>query len=117
MDYEWLCSSETNNAFEINITQFESLIRAGNTMIIDVREKDEQPFINEFEHIRIPLNKLMSHPVLITKDNVVVFCQSGKRSLQAAKMLNENYHQQKKIHSLKSGVTAWKQRNLQEEKQ
>jgi len=117
MDYEWLCSSETNDAFEINTTQFDSLIKAGNAMIIDVREKDEQPFVDEFEHIRIPLNELMNHPLLISKTNVVVFCQSGKRSLQAAKMLNEHYHQQKNIYSLKGGVTAWKQKNLQEEKQ
>ncbi|HEX5152183.1 MAG TPA: HesA/MoeB/ThiF family protein [Parafilimonas sp.] len=117
MDYEWLCSSSTSAEFEINTTQFDSLISAGNTMIIDVREKDELPFVDEFEHIQIPLNELMSQLSLIGKDDIVVFCQSGKRSLQAAKMLNAHYHQQKKIYSLKGGVTVWKQKKLQKEKQ
>ena len=117
VDYEWLCSSATNNAYEINITQFDNLIMTGKTMIIDVREKDEQPFVDEFEHIQIPLHELMNHLPLIEKDDVVLFCQSGKRSLQAAKMLSAHFHQQKKIYSLKGGVTTWKQKNLQKENQ
>jgi adenylyltransferase/sulfurtransferase len=116
-DYEWLCSSATNHAFEINSTQFDSLLNAGNTIIIDVREKDEQPFVDEFEHIQIPLNELMNHLPLIDKGDIVMFCQSGKRSLLAAKMLDAHYHQQKNIYSLKGGVTAWKQKNFQKEKQ
>ncbi len=60
-----------------------------NTIVIDVREKDEQPFVDEFEHLQIPLSELMNHQSLIEKNNVVVFCQTGKRSLQAAKLLNE----------------------------
>ena len=47
----------------------------------------------------------------VEKDNVVVFCQSGKRSLQAAELLNEFFHQSKKIYSLKGGIIAWKNKH------
>ena len=74
---------------------FNNLIDDDNTVIIDVREKDEQPFVDEFEHVQIPLNELINNQSLITKDNVVVFCQTGKRSLQAAKLLNELFNDKK----------------------
>ena len=83
-DYEWLCSSQVNNTFEIDDIQFDNLIEDNNTIIIDVREKDEQPFVDEFRHMQIPLNELLSNRSIIKKNNVVLFCQSGKRSLQAA---------------------------------
>ncbi len=40
-NYEWLCSSETNKNFEIDVDQFDDLLNDINTTIIDVREKDE----------------------------------------------------------------------------
>ena len=84
-----------------------------NTVIIDVREKDEQPFVNEFEHIQIPLNELMNNQSLIEKNNVVVFCQTGKRSLQAAKMLTELFNT-KKVYSFKGGIVEWKKNHAQQ---
>jgi rhodanese-related sulfurtransferase len=110
MDYEWLCSSKINNAFEIDVAQFDDYIEDDKTMIIDVREKDEQPFIDEFEHKQIPLNELMDHQSLIKKDTVVLFCQSGKRSLQAAKILKELFSD-KKIFSLGGGIVEWKNKH------
>ena len=107
MNYEWLCSSETNKNFEIDVEQFDDLLNDNNTIIIDVREKNEEPFIDEFKHIQIPLNELTSNEKLIEKENVVVFCQTGKRSLNAAKMLNELFSN-KKIYSLKDGIVEWK---------
>ncbi len=113
MDYEWLCSSHINNKFEIDVAAFNKLVEDDNTTIIDVREKDEQPLINEFEHIQIPLNQLINNQSLIVKNNVIVFCQSGKRSLQAAKMLSELFNN-KNIYSLKDGIIDWKKQALQE---
>ncbi len=110
MDYEWLCSSQTNNAFEIDATEFDTLIEDDNAVLIDVREKNEQPFVDEFNHIQISLSELMNHQLLITKNNVVVFCQTGKRSLQAAKLLNEILTD-KNIYSLKGGIIEWKKKH------
>ncbi len=107
MDYEWLCSSQINNSFEIDAAKFNNLIEDSNAIVIDVREKDEQPFVDEFEHIQIPLNELINNQKAIEKENVVVFCQSGQRSLQAAQLLNELFND-KHIYSLKGGIAEWK---------
>jgi adenylyltransferase/sulfurtransferase len=109
-NYEWLCSSEINKNWEIDVEQFDDLLNSNNTIIIDVREKNEQPVVGEFEHIQIPLNELMSNQNLIEKENVVVFCQSGQRSLQAARLLNELFDD-KHIYSLKEGIGEWKRQH------
>jgi adenylyltransferase/sulfurtransferase len=110
MDYDWLCSSKLNSEFEIDIVEFENLIKDKNATIIDVREKDEQPFIDEFRHLQIPLRELMNSTSLIKNDNVIVFCQSGKRSLQAVQLLKETFNN-KHIYSLKSGIVEWKKQH------
>lgn len=110
MDYEWLCASPESNAYEINVTQFDELIKNDNVMMIDVREKDELPIIKAFDCTKIPLNELMVNQTKIVKDNVVLFCQSGKRSLQAAKLLHDLFND-KKIYSLKGGIINWKNKH------
>ena len=111
MDYEWLCSSQINKQLEIDVDRFDNLIDDENTIIIDVREKDEQPIVNEFEHLQIPLSELLSEQTVITKDNVVLFCQTGKRSLHAANTLSELF-KDKKVYSLKGGILEWKTNNV-----
>jgi adenylyltransferase/sulfurtransferase len=110
MDYEWLCAPQAINAFEIDSAQFDNLMGDADTAIIDVREKDEQPFVEEFRHIQIPLSELMENQSLIKKNNIVVFCQSGRRSLQAVQLLNELFSD-KKAYSLKGGIIAWKKKH------
>jgi rhodanese-related sulfurtransferase len=111
MDYEWLCSSQASNTLEIDHTQFDNLIEDDDTIIIDVREKDEQPIVDEFRHTQIPLSELLKNRSVIKKNNVVLFCQSGKRSLQAAKFLDEVFDQSAKIYSLKGGIVEWKNKH------
>jgi len=110
LDYEWLCSSPINNDVEIDVAAFDRMMEENNTMIIDVREKDEQPFVDEFKHIQIPLQELTNKQSLITKDAVLVFCRSGNRSLQAAKMLKSMFDD-KQIYSLKGGIEKWKEKH------
>ncbi len=111
MDYDWLCSTSINNELEIDTTAFNDLIADNNTTIIDVREKDEQPFVDEFRHLKIPLTELRTRQTMISGHKVVVFCQSGKRSLEAAKILREIF-KLKKIYSLKKGIVHWKHTHL-----
>ena len=116
MNYEWLCSSETNKSFEIDVERFDDFLNNNNSTVIDVREKDEQPFVDEFEYLQIPLNEIVSNQNLVEKENVVVFCQSGNRSLQAAQLLNELFND-KHIYSLKGGIVEWKKQHaLQDER-
>ncbi len=111
-DYEQLCGSvqnEDENKFEIDFAYFEQLV-SGNTIdIIDVRALNEVPLIEEFPCYRIPLNELAINMHLLKNDTIVTICQSGQRSLLAAKQLTAFFGDSKKIYSLWGGVSQWKQ--------
>ncbi len=105
LNYDWLCAAD--NALEIEINKFKTLVDANNTEIIDVREMDELPIITEFKHKKIPLGQLNNYHLNKQVGSIVVICQSGKRSLIAAKKLNELYGDTTEIYSLKGGIVAW----------
>src|SRR5688572_23506704 len=107
-DYEWLCASPVQ-LNEIEPVVFNDMIASGNVEVIDVRELHETPSVNEFNHTRIPLAQLNENTSLIRSENVIVFCQSGKRSLQAAKILSGIFGDTKKVYSLRGGILQWKQ--------
>jgi len=109
-DYEMACSAK--NTFEIDASTFNSLANKENVTIIDVREFDEKPIITEFPHHHIPLNRLTEKLSALNGDILVTLCQSGGRSLQAAKMLSDTFGTSKKIYSLQGGIVNWK--NLQQ---
>ena len=93
---------------------FDELIANGDVDIIDVREADEIPIIKEFIHHKIPLLQLQDNLSLIKSGTIITFCQSGARSLQAAKELMTIFGTSKKIYSLRGGIMQWK---LQHSKQ
>jgi adenylyltransferase/sulfurtransferase len=107
IDYEWLCASPVQQA-EIDSDIFNGMMAKGNIDVIDVRELHEMPAVNEFNHIRIPLAQLADNTSLIKSDIVIAFCQSGKRSLQAANILSGIFGDRKKIYSLRGGIVEWK---------
>lgn len=107
MNYEWLCAA-TPASFEIDSDEFDELLENGGIEIIDVRELHETPGINEFDHKRIPLQQIEKSVNGIQSDTVVIFCQSGKRSKQAATILSGIFGASKKIYSLKGGIVNWK---------
>jgi adenylyltransferase/sulfurtransferase len=109
-DYVWLCSSLQSDS-EIDSDEFSALIDKKDTVIIDVREPGEMPEVTEFSTIRIPLSQLNSNTNLIQSDTAVLFCQSGKRSLQAVRILNGIFGNSKKLYSLKGGILQWKKQN------
>lgn len=106
MDYHWLCAA--HSPFEIDLPFFNQLINNQNIAIIDVREMGELPIITGFYHTKFPLSQLKERLPTINNNTVVLVCQSGKRSLQAAQILNDNYGSTKKIYSLKGGIINWK---------
>ena len=107
MNYEWLCSSVTE-PFEIDAEQFDELLENKNIEIIDVREFHETPGVSEFEHRRIPMQQVEASAETIKPDTVVLFCQTGKRSKQAVKLLSGIFGTNKKLYSLKDGIVNWK---------
>jgi len=107
MDYVWLCSSPVQQS-EIDSDIFNNMVAGGDADVIDVRELHEMPAVNEFDHIRIPLAQLADNISLMKSDTLIAFCQSGKRSLQAAKILSGIFGDSKKIYSLRGGIVEWK---------
>ena len=113
MDYDWLCGS-TFEHYEIDHNFFDNLLATGDIDVIDVREPGEIPVIEEFASHRIPLHKLEENIQLVKAATVVTICQSGKRSLQAAKQLATAFGTSKRIYSLRGGIIYWKQQHAKQ---
>lgn len=111
-DYDWACS--THHPFEINIETFDTLVHNEEITLIDVREPGEKPFVNEFPHLQIPLNKLDKEIASLSGNVFVTFCLSGARSLKAARLLTERLGPSKKIYSLKGGIVNWKSHGIKQ---
>ncbi|MEO6729587.1 MAG: HesA/MoeB/ThiF family protein [Ferruginibacter sp.] len=107
MDYDWLCASSTGRQFEIDTAAFDQLRSANNVDIIDVREAGELPLPTEFKYLQIPLSQFRENIAVVKSKTVIVFCQSGKRSMQAAQLLFDTFGETKKIYSLHGGITNW----------
>lgn len=107
MNYDQLCGVYENGV-EIDSTTFNELKDKKNVLIVDVREYHEMPAVNEFEHISIPLGSIAEKLPASKMDTIIVFCQSGKRSLQAAKLLMDTFGNTKKVYSLGGGILQWK---------
>ncbi|MDP1725771.1 MAG: HesA/MoeB/ThiF family protein [Bacteroidota bacterium] len=107
-NYNLMCTSKQFLNFEIGSEQLNILLKAGNIELIDVREKHENADGMEFANLQIPLSQLNEKLSLITKDNLVTFCESGKRSLLAAKILHDAFGSEKNIYSLHGGIHSLK---------
>lgn len=110
-DYDWLCGVIKNDR-EIDAVTFNTWRQDPAVLVIDVRELDEQPVIDEFAHLHIPLSQLTQAYGEIEADTIIVFCQTGKRSAQAAAILAASSNDRKKIFSLSGGILNWKKERL-----
>lgn len=125
MDYEWLCAvpQREGSTIEggIDAAGFERYKQDEQAVFLDVRETGEWPPA-EFAHIQIPLAQLKARldgagggkavdsrvlPLMgEEKKRIIVFCQSGRRSLQAAQILQEHFGSAKEIYNLEGGMNA-----------
>lgn len=106
-NYAWLCGASVD-LNEIDAETFDRYIQQSGIDVVDVRESNEMPVINEFQHCHMPLATIKVAAEQLKNDTVVVFCQSGKRSQQAAKWLAAHFTHTKRIYSLRGGIVAWK---------
>jgi adenylyltransferase/sulfurtransferase len=105
-NYEWFCNSNLDVA-TLSVEDFESLRTKEKITIIDVREKGELPFVDEFPFTLIPLSEFENLISTISLENkIVVFCKSGQRSAKAIKIIKEKYPNCQ-VFSLKGGIEAW----------
>ena len=108
MDYEAFCSSHFDIIRQIDADDFSVFVKKKNVAIIDVRELNEMP-LAKFRHQKFPFSEWKNLIPEITENEIVIFCQSGKRSVKAAQILYELYGSEKKIYSLQDGILSLKQ--------
>jgi molybdopterin/thiamine biosynthesis adenylyltransferase/rhodanese-related sulfurtransferase len=106
IDYDEFCGTPAvvDDVKEVSAADLAGALEAGATLI-DVRE----PYEHEVGHIDgdrlIPLGELNAHPSLAGGGPVVVYCATGARSRQAARMLAA---QGVSAVSLRGGFIAWR---------
>jgi len=105
-DYDWVCDTG-NNDFEIGTDTFTQMIHVEGVTVVDVRDAGEWPVVDQIPCLQIPLAHLESRMDEIETEQVIFFCKSGSRSLQAAKILSGIFGNSRKIYSLRGGIENW----------
>jgi adenylyltransferase/sulfurtransferase len=96
-----------DDSLEISVDDFNELrTKNGKAVVLDVREPHEYQICSLDGSTLIPLGELPERVnELDTADDIVVFCHSGGRSLQATRFLRNMGF--KKVKNLKGGIDAW----------
>ncbi|TAE27371.1 MAG: molybdopterin-synthase adenylyltransferase MoeB [Candidatus Kapaibacterium sp.] len=113
-DYEAFCNpiSTTEQSYtphELSLAELETFHqRTENLVVIDVREAHERLLSRIEPSVHIPLSNLAEHVQnLATTSEIVLYCASGKRSAQAASILNSQHFQN--IYHLRGGINSYLQ--------
>lgn len=108
MDYDWFCQSASDAFSHLSAAEFDAFRSAESPLMLDVRNLDEMPRVTEFEHLHIPLSELGRNLHRIEKSRpVVIFCQTGVRSITAANMIAGRLGHPR-VYNLKGGIVQWK---------
>lgn len=102
---DYIAACNPPSVFSIGRERLFELLEDAQTLLVDVRELHETPAVTQLPLIQVPLSSLQQNFDKFEKDTIILFCQSGKRSLQAAAILTEKFGNKKKIFSLQNGVT------------
>lgn len=105
LDYAVLCGSAARGVAVLTPEDFPALVYKTDTVVVDVREPDEQPRL-PFPNLNIPLATLKERVGDLSDRHIIVLCQSGKRSLTGAGILIEKLGEHRKISHLEGGVNA-----------
>ncbi|MGM5629457.1 HesA/MoeB/ThiF family protein [Apibacter raozihei] len=102
--YEELCGFFTPNNEIDDKEQLKSLLSKKNSVLVDVRNEDELPKIQEFDYTLIPLSVLEQQiEQLKSFDSIIFVCRLGMRSLRAVQIAKEKYPT-KDIRHIKDGI-------------
>jgi adenylyltransferase/sulfurtransferase len=82
-EYEVVCEP----IFYIGAAAFGKALLEPGVMVIDLREHGEAPLEKEFPNQRIPLSELSQKVNELRDHKLIFFCQTGKRSDTAVKMM------------------------------
>jgi len=103
MNYELHCGIDLKGITNMSALEFNKIAELPDTIVIDVREPDESPKL-EIPYLSIPLSQLKENSKQIKQKNVILVCQSGKRSLAGAQVLNEILGSDYNISHLEGGI-------------
>lgn len=96
-----------SDAKKISPKQFSEYLQNSHLEIIDVRELNEEPTINNFIHAHIPLSTISADiSSLSYTGTVIMFCNHGRRGQQAANILSKHFPEATFIN-LEGGIMAW----------
>ena len=103
MNYEQHCGILQDGIKNISPLVFKEASKLPDTLIIDVREPDEHPKL-KVPYIAIPLSQLKQRFSEIHSRSIILVCQSGKRSLAGALILQELAGPDITISHLEGGI-------------
>lgn len=96
---------------EMAPAEAKPFVEAAYSQFIDVRTPEEYAAGHAYRTRNIPLDKLMDNLGVIEKNEpVYLICATGRRSMEAAKMLNEAGYPQ--TISIAGGTAAWEKAGL-----
>jgi rhodanese-related sulfurtransferase len=107
--FEKLVAEAKKNITEIRPTDAATKVKGGNTVIVDVREKDEwdEEHIPDAIHLSRGMIELeIEEKVPDMSTTVIVHCGGGGRSALAAESLQKMGY--KNVRSMAGGFKAWK---------
>lgn len=106
IDYDVFCGAPNNSIEEITARELKQKLEKNEIFqLIDVREEEEFERFNIGGKL-IPLSEVISRIKEISKDNeVVLICQSGKRSTKAVEILKKQGYL--RVVNLKGGLNSW----------
>ncbi|AWI11504.1 sulfurtransferase [Compostibacillus humi] len=90
----------------ISVQEAKDKFKDKNVQFVDVRTPAEYKANHRKPFINIPISNLTSKIDQLDKEKeIVVICQSGMRSAQAAKILKKQGFE--KVYNVKGGMSAW----------
>ena len=90
----------------ISVQEAKSRFQDNSVQFIDVRTPGEYKTNHRAPFKNIPLSNLANKIDKLDKEKeVIVICQSGMRSVKAAKILKK--HGFEKVYNVKGGMSAW----------
>ncbi|MFN3800369.1 ThiF family adenylyltransferase [Belliella pelovolcani] len=104
MDYQDFCGLSAQTDWRAALSLLKN---ANQSVLVDVRELGEQPELDDVEHLQIPLADLPNSRIqLASFQNILLFCQSGSRSLKAIDILKSQFPD-KNIQSVEGGILRY----------
>ena len=102
------CSTTTTGATNMNVSEFSKKITESGVVILDVRTPGEfaEGFIEGAQNIDFQSGNFENEIAVLDKNaTYAVYCRSGNRSGQAAKIMHDaGFHD---VYNLDGGVIDW----------